>query len=124
MLGIKHQAKIVRINPKDSKIRQDHIGIAKGALEALNEDTCLSKHHVRSNTLFWLKPLYKMNFSRHPGLKLYGQFGVRRKATDKEINRLNKRMKATKEMLGWDELRNFIKKNKGYRLRRSGNNSS
>ncbi len=37
MLGIKYQAKIIRINPKDSKIKLPHIGIAKGALEALKE---------------------------------------------------------------------------------------
>ncbi|MDF1549218.1 MAG: hypothetical protein P1P88_15435 [Bacteroidales bacterium] len=35
MLGIHHQAKIVRINPKDFKIKEPHIGINLGALEAL-----------------------------------------------------------------------------------------
>jgi len=37
MLGIEYNAKIVRINPKDSKIKAPHIGIGKGALEALVE---------------------------------------------------------------------------------------
>ncbi len=37
MLGIKYNAKIVRINPKDFKIKAPHIGIDKGALEALKE---------------------------------------------------------------------------------------
>ena len=37
MLGLKHGAKIVRINPKDAKIKEPHIGIDKGALEALTE---------------------------------------------------------------------------------------
>jgi len=37
MLGINYKAKIVRINPKDAKIKPPHIGLEKGALEALNE---------------------------------------------------------------------------------------
>jgi len=37
MLGINYNAKIVRINPKDSKIKAPHIGIAQGALETLTE---------------------------------------------------------------------------------------
>lgn len=37
MLGIKHNAKIIRINPKDFKIKEPHIGIDKGALDALKE---------------------------------------------------------------------------------------
>lgn len=36
-LGIDYNAKIVRINPKDFKIKAPHIGISKGALEALSE---------------------------------------------------------------------------------------
>lgn len=35
MLGIQHNAKIVRINPKDFRIKEPHIGINLGALEAL-----------------------------------------------------------------------------------------
>jgi len=43
MLGLKYNAKIVRINPKDSKIRKPHIGIGRGALEALTKiDSFLS----------------------------------------------------------------------------------
>lgn len=37
MLGINYNAKIVRINPKDFKIKAPHIGIDKGALDALKE---------------------------------------------------------------------------------------
>jgi len=37
MLGIKYNANIIRINPKDYKIKEPHIGINKGALEALSE---------------------------------------------------------------------------------------
>jgi len=37
MLGIEYNSKIVRINPKDFKIKEPHIGINKGALETLTE---------------------------------------------------------------------------------------
>lgn len=37
MLKTNYGAKIVRINPKDYTIKEPHIGIAKGALEALEE---------------------------------------------------------------------------------------
>lgn len=37
MLKTEYGAKIVRINPKDYAIKEPHIGIAKGALEALKE---------------------------------------------------------------------------------------
>ncbi len=35
MLGLKYDAKIIRINPKDAKIKEPHIGIKFGALDAL-----------------------------------------------------------------------------------------
>lgn len=45
MLGIKYNAKIIRINPKDFKIKEPHIGIDKGALETLTEiDNYLKIH--------------------------------------------------------------------------------
>jgi len=37
MLKLNYNAKIVRINPKDFKIKEPHIGIGKGALETLTE---------------------------------------------------------------------------------------
>ena len=37
MLKSDFAAKIIRINPKDFKIKAPHIGISKGALEALTE---------------------------------------------------------------------------------------
>lgn len=45
MLKTKYGANIIRINPKDFKIKSPHIGIAKGALEALTEiEQFLLKH--------------------------------------------------------------------------------
>ncbi|MCB0538586.1 MAG: hypothetical protein KDE33_13780, partial [Bacteroidetes bacterium] len=39
-------------------------------------------------------------FTDFPAIKLYGELGKRRKATEKEINRLNRRMKTTKGLKG------------------------
>jgi len=50
---------------------------------------------VNSSTLFWLKSLFKGKFKSYPAIKLYGDLGERRKATEIEINRLRRRMKAT-----------------------------
>lgn len=55
---------------------------------------------VNSNTWFWLKSLFRGKFRSYPAIKLYGELGQKRKATDIEISRLNRRMKATKGMKG------------------------
>lgn len=55
---------------------------------------------VNSNTVFWLRSLFKGKFGVYPAVKLYGQLGERRKATEKETNRLNRRMKNTKRLKG------------------------
>jgi len=55
---------------------------------------------VNSNTCFWIKSLFKGKFNSHPAIKLYGELGERREATETEIIRLNKRMKATSGMKG------------------------
>lgn len=55
---------------------------------------------VNSNTIFWLKSLFKGKFGSDPAIKLYGELGERRKATEKETKRLNRRLKATKSLKG------------------------
>ena len=55
---------------------------------------------VNSSKWFWLKSLFKGRFKTNPAIKLYGILGERRKATEKEISRLNRRMKATKGLKG------------------------
>lgn len=55
---------------------------------------------VNNSKWFWVKSLYLGKFKSNPGIKLYGQLGEQRKATDYEISRLNKRMKATKGLKG------------------------
>ena len=63
-----------------------------------NKNICILA--VNSNTLFWLTSLFKGQFKNYPAIKLYGQVGDKRKATDIEIQRLNSRMKTTKWLKG------------------------
>ncbi|MBK9734418.1 MAG: hypothetical protein IPO92_05380 [Saprospiraceae bacterium] len=44
--------------------------------------------------------LFKGKFNSYPAIKLYGQLGDKRKATDIEIKRLNARMRTTKLFKG------------------------
>ena len=57
---------------------------------------------------FWIKSLFKGRFNTYPAVKLYGKLGEKRKATDKEVSRLNKRMKASRGLKGnrylWGEM--------------------
>lgn len=55
---------------------------------------------VNSSRWFWVKSLFKRKFDSYPAVKLYGQLGERRKATDKEIARLKRRMRSTKALKG------------------------
>ena len=59
---------------------------------------------VNSGTFFWLTSLFKGRFNSYPAIKLYGQLGDKRKATDIEIKRLNARMRITKFLKGNDYL--------------------
>lgn len=59
---------------------------------------------VNSSTIFWLTSLFKGKFESYPAIKLYGQLGNIRKATDIEIKRLNSRMRITKRLKGNDYL--------------------
>jgi len=55
---------------------------------------------VNSGRIFWIKALFKGKFADYPAIKLYGELGERRKATDREIERLNRRMKITNGLKG------------------------
>lgn len=55
---------------------------------------------VNTSKWFWLKAILTGKFKSSPAIKLHGVLGDRRKATDKEIQRLNHRMKSTKGMRG------------------------
>lgn len=51
---------------------------------------------INSSKSFWIKSLLKVEFKKYPGLKIYGELGERRKATNKEIQLLQKRLNKTK----------------------------
>lgn len=55
---------------------------------------------VNSGRVFWIKALFRASFSDYPAIKLYGELKERRKATAKEIERLNRRMKVTNGLKG------------------------
>ena len=55
---------------------------------------------VNSNIWFWVKSLFFGKFKKHPAIKLYGQLGEKREASNIEIKRLNSRMKSTKGFKG------------------------
>ncbi|WP_051941821.1 hypothetical protein [Maribacter forsetii] len=63
-----------------------------------NNNVCLLG--VNSSRFFWLGALFKKKFSDYPGVKLYGELGERRLATEKETKRLNRRMRMTKGLKG------------------------
>ena len=64
---------------------------------------------VNSNRWFWIKSLFKIEFKKYPAVKLYGALGKRRKATEKETNRLARRMRLTNKLKGhtylWSEMK-------------------
>ncbi len=64
----------------------------------VNPNVCLLG--VNSGRLFWIKALFIGTYTHYPAVKLYGKLGEIRKATEKEINRLNRRMKATNGLKG------------------------
>ena len=63
---------------------------------------------VNSNKWFWIKSLFKVKFPNYPAIKLYGELGERRKATEFEISVLKRRMRATNRLRGnkylWDNM--------------------
>ena len=55
---------------------------------------------VNSDKWFWFKSLFKMNFSEYPAIKLYGELGIKREATDKEYRAFQRRIRKTKNLKG------------------------
>ena len=55
---------------------------------------------VNSSKWLWLKSLFKEKFTSYPAVKLYGELGDKRKATENEIRALERRMRSTKRLKG------------------------
>lgn len=66
--------------------------------EVQNPNICVLA--VNSSRFFWLKSLFKGYFPSYPAMKLYGKLGVKRKATEREIYALKRRMRLTKRLKG------------------------
>jgi len=64
----------------------------------INKKVCVLA--VNSGKVFWAKSLLTGKFKRYPAIKLYGELGVRREATSKEKQRLDRRMSATRALKG------------------------
>lgn len=64
----------------------------------INRQVCVLA--VNSNTWFWLKSLFMGRFEKYAAIRLYGQLGEKRMATEIEIKRLNARMRITKPLKG------------------------
>ena len=64
---------------------------------------------VNSSKWLWIKSLLKNKFSDYPAVKLYGQLGVKRKASINEIRALNRRMRTTRLLKGHKYLWNNMK---------------
>jgi hypothetical protein len=63
-----------------------------------NDSVCVLA--VNSNKWFWLKSLTMGKFYDYPAIKLYGKLESRRRASEKEIKLLKKRMRYTWWMKG------------------------
>ncbi|SEC84469.1 Pyridoxamine 5'-phosphate oxidase [Tenacibaculum sp. MAR_2009_124] len=59
---------------------------------------------VNNGKWFWLKSLFKGRFNSFPGIKLYGELGEKREATEKEKRAMQKRVSAAKGLKGYDYL--------------------
>ncbi|KGL58691.1 hypothetical protein [Polaribacter sp. Hel1_85] len=64
----------------------------------MNKNICVLA--VNSNKWFWFKSLFKMSFSEYPAIKLYGELGIKREATEKEYSAFQRRIRQTKRLKG------------------------
>lgn len=67
-----------------------------------NRNVCILG--VNSSAWFWFKSVFTGKFKRYPAVKLYGELGVKRKATEIEVSRFNKRMNVLKWSKGYKVL--------------------
>lgn len=63
-----------------------------------NKNVCVLA--VNSNKWFWLKSLFKMKFDEYPAIKIYGDLGIKREATEKEYKAFQRRVRKTKRLKG------------------------
>ena len=59
---------------------------------------------VNNGRWFWLKSLFKGRFDSYPGVKLYGELGEKREATEREMRAMQRRVRGAKGLKGHDYL--------------------
>lgn len=59
---------------------------------------------VNNSKWFWLKSLFKGRFDSFPGIKLYGELGEKREATEKEKRAMQRRVRKAKGLKGYEYL--------------------
>ena len=55
---------------------------------------------VNSGWFFWIRSLFRGRFADYPAIKLFGELGIKRKADEKELNRLRRRIRLTNGLKG------------------------
>ncbi len=73
-----------------------------GKNAAFNKKICVLS--VNNGKWFWLKSLFKGRFDSFPGIKLYGELGEKREATEKEKRAMQRRVRGAKGLKGHDYL--------------------
>lgn len=66
--------------------------------QKINKNICVLA--VNTGKMFWLKSLFRGEFSEYPGVKLYGELGEKREANSNEIRAMQRRVSATKLLKG------------------------
>ncbi|MFK8059104.1 MAG: pyridoxamine 5'-phosphate oxidase family protein [Polaribacter sp.] len=64
----------------------------------VNKSICVLA--VNSNKWFWFKSLFKIKFDEYPAVKLHGELGMKREATEKEYRAFQRRIRQTKRLKG------------------------
>lgn len=76
----------------------------------INKNVCILA--VNSSKWYWITSLFKGKFETNPAIKLYGQLGKKRKATDAEMHAFKKRVRFSSSLKGhrllWDNM-NYIR---------------
>ena len=67
-----------------------------------NQHVCILA--ANSSRGFWLKSLFKGKFTTFPAIRLYGQIGEKRQATEEEIALFRKRIKPLRRFKGYNLL--------------------
>ena len=71
-----------------------------------NKNICVLA--VNSNKWFWFRSLFKMKFTEYAAVKLYGELGEKRAATEKEYRAFQRRVRSTKMLKGskylWNDM--------------------